>query len=217
MFSQVFVCPQGGRGWLPSMHHRSHDQGVCPNPPPQCRHPPLWVRILLGCIRVLRAIYSKNGLQPHLIWSVSDNASINIDTLKISVSPQFVVLRQIAVVTSEKCNMRYIRNLSYFMTSRYEPNGSISESITNNHVGISKCHKLSANTDLSNAIEAGKNTTFCKENKLSVTARFAMRRFAVLCLMYPLYTVKITNKLPTNPKNGTTTLMITLMRSIHQT
>ena len=90
--------------------------------------------------------------------------------------------------------MRYIRNLSY------EPNAIISESITNNHLGIWKCHKLSGNTYLSNAIEAGKNTTFCKENKLSVTARFAMRRFAVLCLMYPLYTVKITNKLPTSPK-----------------
>ena len=27
MFSQVFVCPQGG--WLPSIHHWSHDKGVC--------------------------------------------------------------------------------------------------------------------------------------------------------------------------------------------
>ena len=27
MFSQVFIYPWGG--WLPSMHHRSHDQGVC--------------------------------------------------------------------------------------------------------------------------------------------------------------------------------------------
>ena len=29
MFSQVFVCPRGGgggEGWLPGMHHRSHDQ-----------------------------------------------------------------------------------------------------------------------------------------------------------------------------------------------
>ena len=25
---QVFVCPQGGGVWLPSMHHRSHDQGA---------------------------------------------------------------------------------------------------------------------------------------------------------------------------------------------
>ena len=25
MFSQVFVCPQGG-GWLRNMHYRSHDQ-----------------------------------------------------------------------------------------------------------------------------------------------------------------------------------------------
>ena len=32
MFSQVFVCPQGGgEGLCPSMHHRSHDQGgLCP-------------------------------------------------------------------------------------------------------------------------------------------------------------------------------------------
>ena len=26
IFSQMFVCPQGRGGWLPSMHHRSHNQ-----------------------------------------------------------------------------------------------------------------------------------------------------------------------------------------------
>ena len=37
MFSQVFVCPQRGGGWLPSMHHKSHDQGGGANNPPAGR------------------------------------------------------------------------------------------------------------------------------------------------------------------------------------
>ena len=28
-YTCVSFCPQGGEGWFPSMHHRSHDQGVC--------------------------------------------------------------------------------------------------------------------------------------------------------------------------------------------
>ena len=28
-YTCVSFCSQGWRGWLPSMHHRSHDQGVC--------------------------------------------------------------------------------------------------------------------------------------------------------------------------------------------
>ena len=54
--SQVFVCPRGGAGWFSSMHHRSHDQGVCPTPwmqipwmhtaldadPLDADHPPTW-------------------------------------------------------------------------------------------------------------------------------------------------------------------------------
>ena len=59
------VCLSTGGGWLPSMHHRSHDQEVCPTPldnPP----PPQWtlrdtikrraVRILLQCIFVILKI-----------------------------------------------------------------------------------------------------------------------------------------------------------------
>ena len=113
--------------------------------------------------------------------------------------------------TTMKCS-HYDRRMLHRDTSNLE-------STTDRHIGISKpkYHKLSVNTNLSNAIAAGKNTTFCKENKQSVTARFAMRRCAVLCLMYPLHMVKITNRLPAKPKNGTRRLMITLKRSIHQT
>ena len=76
MFSQVFVCPHGGGGWLPSMHHWSHNQGGSAQPPRMqtpldADHDPRdtvnkrAVRILLECILVLKTFHCPTCTGPH--------------------------------------------------------------------------------------------------------------------------------------------------------